>query len=121
MRSARTLAIGAVALALLAAGCSSSGDDGNDDSGGAISGNIRVWTHTNKSFNKAYQALADSYMAENPDVSIEFETFEYDTLHPDATDLVARWHRGRRTADVRQLDVQLLDRTLRPCQKTWPR
>lgn len=79
MRSARTLAIGAVALALLAAGCSSSGDDGNDDSGGAISGNIRVWTHTNKSFNKAYQALADSYMAENPDVSIEFETFEYDT------------------------------------------
>jgi multiple sugar transport system substrate-binding protein len=79
MRSARTLAIGAVALALFAAGCSSSDDDGGDDSGGAIGGDIRVWTHTNKSFNKAYEALADEYMAENPDVSITFETFEYDT------------------------------------------
>jgi len=79
MRSARTLAIGAVALALLAAGCSSSDDDGGGDTGGAIGGDIRIWTHTNKSFNKAYQALADEYMAENPDVSISLETFEYDT------------------------------------------
>lgn len=79
MRSARTLAIGAVALTLLAAGCSSSDDDGGGDTGGAIGGDIRIWTHTNKSFNKAYQALADEYMAENPDVSISLETFEYDT------------------------------------------
>ncbi len=77
MRSARTLAIGAVALTLLAAGCSSSDSGGDGDD--AVGGSIRVWTHTNKSFNKAYKALADEYMAQNPDVSIDFTTFDYDT------------------------------------------
>ena len=38
-----------------------------------------MWTHVNKSFNKAYQELADAYMAENPDVTIELETFDYDS------------------------------------------
>lgn len=75
MRSARALAIGAVAMALVATGCSSSSDGDADASGGSI----RVWTHTNKTFNKAYEVLADQYMAENPDVTIDFETFEYDT------------------------------------------
>lgn len=40
---------------------------------------IRVWTHQNDAFNEGYQALADAYMAENPTVTIEFETFDYDT------------------------------------------
>jgi len=79
MRSARTLAIGAAALALVATGCTSSSDGGSDAGGDAINGSIRVWTHTNKSFNKAYRALADEYIAENPGVSIEFTTFDYDT------------------------------------------
>ena len=74
MRTRKSLVIGVVGLALLAAGCSS-GDGGGGDSAGSVT----VWTHTNKSFNKAYQTLADSYMAENPDVSITFETFDYDT------------------------------------------
>jgi multiple sugar transport system substrate-binding protein len=40
---------------------------------------IRVWTHQNDAFNNGLQALADAYMAENPNVSIAFETFDYDT------------------------------------------
>ena len=76
MKSARSLAIGVVALALLATGCTSSGDD---EDTAAPGGTITVWTHTNKSFNKAYQELGDAYMAENPDATIEFETFEYDS------------------------------------------
>ena len=40
---------------------------------------IRLWTHQNDSFNAAYTALADSYMAANPDVKIVLETFDYDS------------------------------------------
>jgi ABC-type glycerol-3-phosphate transport system substrate-binding protein len=75
MNTARSLTIGAIGLALVAAGCSSSGDEDTAAPGGSIT----VWTHTNKSFNKAYEALADSYMAENEDVTISFETFDYDS------------------------------------------
>jgi multiple sugar transport system substrate-binding protein len=76
MRSARTVAVGAIALALLAAGCSSSGDDKDTAAPG---GTITVWSHVNKSFNKEYQALGDAYEAEHPDATIEFETFDYDS------------------------------------------
>lgn len=75
MKTVRSLAIGAVALAVLATGCTSS-DDGEDASPG---GSITVWTHTNRSFNKAYQQLADSYMAANPGTSITIEDFAYDS------------------------------------------
>lgn len=76
MKSARSLAIGVVALALLATGCTSSG---GDEDTAAPGGTITLWTHTNKSFNKAYEELGASYMAENPDATIEFETFDYDS------------------------------------------
>ena len=46
---------------------------------GEQSGTIRVWTHQNQSFNDSLQALADEYIEANPDVEIEFETFDYDT------------------------------------------
>jgi len=75
MKSAQTMAIGVVALALFATGCTSSDDD---QDAAAPGGTITVWTHTNKSFNKAYQELGAAYMAENPDATIEFETFDYD-------------------------------------------
>lgn len=74
MRSARTLAVVAASLALLASGCSSSSTDQ-----AAPGGSITVWTHTNRSFNKAYAELGDSYMAENPGTKITFETFDYDS------------------------------------------
>ncbi len=77
MKRSRSLALGVATLALLATACTSSGSGGGDAD--ATGGTIRVWTHVNKSFNKAYGELADAYMAENPDVAIEFETFDYDT------------------------------------------
>ena len=40
---------------------------------------VRVWTHRNDSFNAGYEALADAYMVENPNVEIVFETFDYDS------------------------------------------
>lgn len=40
---------------------------------------IRVWTHQNNSFNTGLESLAASYMAEHPDITISFETFDYDT------------------------------------------
>jgi multiple sugar transport system substrate-binding protein len=49
------------------------------DAGSELSGELRVWTHQNQSFNDSLQALADEYMDANPDVDIEFETFDYDT------------------------------------------
>ncbi|MBN1149079.1 MAG: extracellular solute-binding protein [Anaerolineales bacterium] len=40
---------------------------------------IRFWSHQNDAFNEGYQALADAYSAEHPNVEIQFETFDYDT------------------------------------------
>ena len=48
-----------------------------EPSGEAVT--IRVWTHQNNAFNGGYQALADQYMAEHPNVTIKFESFDYDT------------------------------------------
>jgi multiple sugar transport system substrate-binding protein len=40
---------------------------------------IRVWTHQNDAFNAGLESLAEAYMADNPNVTINFETFDYDT------------------------------------------
>ncbi len=74
-------------MALVVAACSSGGStdataapSGDSGSGGSeLSGTVRVWTHQNGAFNDGLKALADSFMAENAGVTIEFETFDYDT------------------------------------------
>jgi len=40
---------------------------------------LRLWTHQNDAFNRAYQALIDAYTAGHPNVTIQLETFDYDT------------------------------------------
>lgn len=61
-------------------GAAPAGDDASAVAiGSGQSGSIRVWTHTNEAFNTSLQTLADEYMAANPDATIEFETFDYDT------------------------------------------
>lgn len=40
---------------------------------------IRVWTHQNTAFNEGLEKLGDAYTAEHPNVTLEFETFDYDT------------------------------------------
>jgi multiple sugar transport system substrate-binding protein len=39
---------------------------------------LRLWAHQEAAFNAGTQALIDAYMAENPNVTIEMENFEYD-------------------------------------------
>lgn len=39
---------------------------------------LRLWAHQEGAFNEGTQALIDAYMAANPHVTIEMETFEYD-------------------------------------------
>lgn len=40
---------------------------------------LRLWTHQNSAFNSGYQALIDAYTAAHPNVTIQLETFDYDT------------------------------------------
>ena len=40
---------------------------------------IRVWAHQNDAFNQGLEDLAEAYMTENPNVTINFEVFDYDT------------------------------------------
>jgi multiple sugar transport system substrate-binding protein len=39
---------------------------------------IRLWSHQNSAFNKVNQELLDSFMKENPDIIVKYETFPYD-------------------------------------------
>lgn len=58
---------------------STGGDSGGEAATSGEAVTVRVWTHQNNAFNDGLQKLADAYMAENPNVTIEFETFDYDT------------------------------------------
>jgi len=58
---------------------SSASTDSGESAAEAEAVTIRLWTHQNDAFNSGYQALADAYMAANPNVTIELETFDYDT------------------------------------------
>lgn len=40
---------------------------------------LRVWTHQNDAFNGGLQTLADAYTSAHPNVTFNFETFDYDT------------------------------------------
>ena len=62
------------------AGDSGTADSSSGDSADSATGTtVRVWTHQNGAFNKGLQELANAYTADHPDVTIEFETFDYDT------------------------------------------
>jgi len=65
---------GLLVLSLVLSACG-----GTDAPAEAEGVTLRVWTHQNDAFNSGLEALADAYMADNPDVSISFETFDYDT------------------------------------------
>lgn len=80
--TARWVAL-AFVLGLLAAACTF-GEQAQPDGGGGGGGEgepvvLRMWAHRSKSFNKALREAAAAYSAEHPNVTIELETFDYDT------------------------------------------
>jgi multiple sugar transport system substrate-binding protein len=76
-------AILAAVLMLIGTACTFGGDGQQGDAGdGGTAGGpvtLRVWTHQNRSFNRGLKDLAEAYTSEHPEVTIEFETFDYDT------------------------------------------
>lgn len=74
----------AVALTMLGSACTFGADDtGGTDGGGTAAPDepvtLRVWTHQNKSFNLGLKDLAAEFEAANPNVTLTFETFDYDS------------------------------------------
>ena len=41
---------------------------------------IRMWSYLNPAWNKANETLIKQFMAENPDIEVKYETFDYDTF-----------------------------------------
>jgi multiple sugar transport system substrate-binding protein len=75
---------GAFAIMLIASACTF-GEETTDDGGGNGDGDggdgavtLTMWAHRSKSFNQALRDAAAAYTAENPNVTIELETFAYD-------------------------------------------
>lgn len=73
-----------VALLMLGSACTFGAEDtGGPDGGGTAAPDepvtLRIWTHQNKSFNQGLKDLAAEYEAANPNVTFEFDTFDYDS------------------------------------------
>ena len=49
---------------------------GGEESGDQIT--LTFWSHQEEAWDKSYQEIADAFMAENPDIKINIETFPYD-------------------------------------------
>jgi multiple sugar transport system substrate-binding protein len=85
MKKQLVILMAILALALVLAACAGGAPaaapagEGGESGGGEGAVTLRIWTHQNDAFNSGLEALADAYMAENPDVTIQFETFDYDT------------------------------------------
>jgi multiple sugar transport system substrate-binding protein len=81
-RLMRWLAVGG-AMAVLASACTFGSDDEGGGTGGSAAPDepvtLRVWTHQNKSFNQGLKDLGAAFESENPNVTLEFETFDYDS------------------------------------------
>jgi multiple sugar transport system substrate-binding protein len=82
-RAARWFAL-AAALMLTAAACTfgegdTQGDGGDGGAGADGAVTLRMWAHRSKSFNQALRDAARAYTAEHPNVTIELETFDYDS------------------------------------------
>ena len=62
-------------LTLLLSACAGGGNSDTNTDGKVT---LRLWTHTNNSFNAGYDALIAKYMELHPDVIIERESFDYE-------------------------------------------
>ena len=73
----------AFAAMLVAAACTFGEGGTQSGEGTGSSGSedvtLRMWAHRSKAFNQALRDAAAAYSAEHPNVTIELETFDYDT------------------------------------------
>ena len=72
----------AIILGLLITACGGSTQTPSPSDSGASEEKVtlRVWSYQNPAWNQANQDLMDKYMAENPNIIIKYETFDYDTF-----------------------------------------
>src|SRR5687767_3411757 len=74
--------VGTCAIVLVASACTfgeeTADDGGSTDGGGDGAVTLTMWAHRSKSFNQALRDSVAAYEAENPNVTIELETFAYD-------------------------------------------
>jgi multiple sugar transport system substrate-binding protein len=71
-----------VVLTLMGAACTFGEEEGGGDGGGGSEGEavtLRMWAHRSPSFNQALRDSMRAYEAENPNVTLELETFDYDS------------------------------------------
>ena len=71
-----------VVLTLMGAACTFGEEEGGGDGGGGGEGEavtLRMWAHRSPSFNQALRDSMRAYEAENPNVTLELETFDYDS------------------------------------------
>ena len=89
MRRFGTMRWFAVALVsmLTFAACTFGGEEGGGGNGGGGGGGgegeavtLTMWAHRSRSFNAAIRNAMRAYEAEHPNVTLELETFDYDTL-----------------------------------------
>jgi len=74
--------IAALTLVVVATACTFGDSETAATDGGGTDGEqvtLRMWAHRSKSFNKALRDAAAAYSDEHPNVTIELETFDYDT------------------------------------------
>ncbi|HWR22411.1 MAG TPA: extracellular solute-binding protein [Feifaniaceae bacterium] len=81
----KLLSLALVLLFVLSlAACSPAAPGAADKTPGASGGKdgnaveLVVWGHQEESWNASYRAIADAFMAENPDIRIKYEFFPYD-------------------------------------------
>lgn len=72
----------AVAMVVSLIGCAKNEEGTTTESATADNGEtvLTFWGHQEESWNKSYEAIAEQFMKENPDIKIKLEFFPYDTF-----------------------------------------
>ncbi len=83
------LVLGTAACGGKAVSSEASGAQANADNGKVIE--LTFWAHQQPAWNDSYQAIADSFTAENPNIKINYEFFPYDQFESKLqTSLIAK-------------------------------
>jgi len=73
-------AVVVLALVLSACGGGATSSPATAEPAAAETVTLRVWSYQNPAWNNANQDLIDKFTAQNPNVEVKYETFDYDTF-----------------------------------------